>query len=132
MKFTIGNVTLTGMVPEETVQDFRGAPESQVQESTTVGAASATFYLRGNKKSTLTFTIERVHGSAEEAADFCVRHEFQFPVQGLFTYHTDHGELYLPGAVAVVTRYTLLGAATTHAYQIVGGGFLTKLPTSAS
>ncbi len=132
MELSIGNVSLTGMVPEESVQDLRGTPQSQVQESTPIGSENAVFYPRGNKKTTLTFTIERAHESAEEAADFCVRHEAQFPVQGLFTYHTDSGELYLPGAVAVVTQYSFRGATTTHAYRVAGGGFLTKFSQSAS
>ena len=132
MQLSIGKVTLSRGAPEETVQNLRGVPVSQVQEITAVGAASMVLQPRGNKKTTLTFTVERTHGSAEEAADFCVRHETQFPVQDLFTYRTDRGELYLPGALAEVTQYAFLGATTTHAYRVTGGCFLTKLPPSAS
>ena len=132
MQLTIGQVTLSRGTPEETAQNLRGLPESSVQEIAAVGAADVAFQLRGNKKTTLTFTVERTHPSAEDAADFCVRHEAQFPLQGLFTYRTDRGELYLPGAVAVVTQYAFRGATTTHAYRVVGGGFATRLPSSAS
>ena len=132
MQLTIGQVTLSRGAPTETVQNLRGLPESSVQVITAVGADSVVLQLRGNKQTTLTFLVERTHGSAEEAADFCVRHEAQFPVQGLFTYRTDRGELYLPGAVAVVTQYAFRGATTTHAYRVAGGSFLTKLPASAS
>ena len=132
MQLTIGQVTLSRGAPTETVQNLRGLPESSVQEITAVGADSITLQLRGNKRTTLTFLVERTHGSAEEAADFCVRHEAPYPVQGLFTYRTDRGELYLPGAVACVTQYSFLGATTTHAYRVTGGSFLTKLPASAA
>ena len=132
MQLTIGQVPLSRGAPEEAVQNLRGLPESSVQEIAAVGAANVAFQLRGNKKTTLTFTVERTHGSAEDAADFCVRHEAQFPLQGLFTYRTDRGELYLPGAVAVVTQYTFRGATTTHAYRVAGGGFVKRIPSSAS
>ena len=132
MQLSIGKVTLSRGAPDEPVQNLRGTPESPVQEIAAVGAASVVLQPRGNKKTVLTFTVERTHGSAEEAADFCVRHETQFPVQDLFTYRTDQGELYLPGAVATVTQYAFRGATTTHAYRVAGGNFLTKLPLSAS
>ncbi len=131
MQLFIGKVTLARGLPEESVQGLTGVPVSQVQESTAVGADSAVFTLRGNKKTTFTFSVERVHASAEEAADFCVRHEAQFPVQDIFIYRTDSGELYLPGAVAVVTKYSCRNATTTHAYSVVGGCFLTKLPSTS-
>ena len=131
VQLSLGKVMLSRGAPGETARDLRGVPESPLQEITAVGAASMVFRPRGNKKTTLTFTVDRTHESAEDAADFCVRHETQFPVQGLFTYRTDRGELYLPGAVASVTQYSFRGASTTHAYRVVGGSFLTKLPTSA-
>ena len=132
MQLSIGKITLSRGAPEDAAQNLRGLPEPSVQEITAVGADSVTFQLRGNKKTTLTFLVERTHGSAEEAADFCVRHEAQFPVQGLFTYRTERGELYLPGAVAVVTQYSFRGATTSHSYRVTGGGFLTRLPSSVS
>ena len=132
MQLSIGKVTLSRGAPEETVQNLRGVPESQLQEITAVGAASVVLQPRGNKKTTLTFTVKRTHGSAEDAADFCVRHDTAFPAQGLFIYHTDRGELYLPGAVASVSQYSFRGATTTHAYRVVGGSFLTQLPSSAA
>lgn len=130
MELVIGQLTLCRGTAGEAVQNFRGLPQSEIQESAALGAASVVLVPRGNKKTTLIFLIERTHGSAEAAADFCVRHESQFPVQGLFTYRTDSGELYLPGAVAVVTQYSFRGATTAHAYRVAGGSFLTKLPSS--
>ena len=115
MLLQIGNVPLTGTIPDESVCDFRGAPASLVQEVQGVDAASTEFIPRGNRKTTITFTINRTHASAETAADFCVRHEAQFPVQGLFTYATDLGELYLAAALVDVTQYSFKGAATVHA-----------------
>ncbi len=131
MQLQIGTVPLTGEVPDESVCDFKGAPVSALQESPAIGAAGVVFFPRGNRKSTVTFTINRTHASAEAAADFLIRHESQFPVQGLFTYKTDVGELYLAAAVADVTSYTFLGASTTHAYRVVGGAWLTTLPQTA-
>jgi hypothetical protein len=130
MQLTIANVPLTGLVPEENVQGFDGVPESLLQEVAALNSASRAFVPRGNKKHTLTFSIQRVQADAETAAYFLLAHEAQFPVQGTFSYQTDAGTFYQPNAVAVVTKYTLTGATSTHTYRVVGGAWLTAPPSA--
>ena len=131
MQISIGKVQLTGPIPAESVQAFKLSPVSEIQDSKAIGAQDITQFPRGNKKVTITFTIQRERKSAEEAAYFCAAHEMQFPVQDLLTYRTDAGVLYLPNAVAVVTQADFEGATTTHGYRITGGGFKTT-PDGAS
>ena len=122
MQITIGNLSLTGTIPAEQVQQFRLLSESQVQSTAALGADGIEQFLRGNKKLTISFTIQRQQTSAEEAAYFCLYHEAQFPLQGTLTYQTDSGELYLLGAVVVVTHAEFTGATTTHSYRATSGG----------
>ena len=130
MQITIAQIALTGTVPAEDVQDFQFAPESPVQTVTALGAADIAQFPRGNKKITFTFTIQRQHDSAEAAAYFVPSYEASFPVQGLLTYATAAGTLYMASAVAVVVRATVTGATSTLSYRVTGGGFLTSAPAS--
>ena len=130
MQITIAQVALTGTVPAEEVQDFQFASESAVQTVAALGAADVALFPRGNKKITVTFTIQRQHDSADAAAYFVPSYEASFPVQGLLTYATAAGTLYMASAVAVVVRATITGATSTLSYRVTGGGFLTSAPSA--
>ena len=129
MQITIAQVALTGTVPAEDVQDFQFVPESQVQTVLAVGAADIALFPRGNKKITFTFTIQREHDSAEAAAYFVPSYEASFPVQGVLTYATAAGTVYMASAVAVVVRASVTGATSTVSYRVTGGGFLQTAPS---
>lgn len=127
---TGGTVALTGTVPAEDVQDFQLVSESPVQTVPALGATDIAQFPRGNKKVTLTFTVQREHDSAEAAAYFVPSYEASFPVQGVLTYSTTAGTLYVASAVAVVVRATVIGATSTISYRVTGGGFVTSAPSA--
>ena len=118
MQITIGNVAITGAVPEEQVSGFEGTPSQLVQTVQGIGAAAKTFYLRGNGSDDLTGTVARVHASAEACAYFVVQHRLQFPVQGTLTFVTSAGTFTAKNAIAVVTKYIFKGATSVHTYRI--------------
>ena len=130
MQITIAQVALTGTVPAEDVQDFQFASDSPVQTVSALGAADIALFPRGNKQVTFTFTIQRQHDSAEAAAYFVPSYEAPFPVQGLLTYATAAGTLYMASAVAVVVRASVTGATSTLSYRVTGGGFLQTAPSA--
>lgn len=130
MDLQIGDLKLTGEVPEENVQDYRDVPVELVQKKQPINAASTEFIPRGNRERTITFKVSRVHENAEAAAYFLSEHERQFPVQGTFTKRTTDGEHYLNAALADVVDMTFQGATTVHSYKVLGGVWLGDRPAT--
>lgn len=78
---------------------------------------------RGNRRTSVTFSVTREHASVEAAQLYLLRHEVNVPRSGLVTFEAEQarGSLWMYDAVLNTVSSSHVGATTLHSYSILGG-----------
>lgn len=88
---------------------------------------------RGNRTTSISFTVTRGHNTIQDAERFCLEHELDVPDSGLITLVAGTGgtvvSRYLTGCVSAI-ECVHEGTMTVTSYQLVGGKMLKQKPTT--
>jgi hypothetical protein len=100
--------------------------EGLVQVATALRASHGAPLDRGNRTTTLRFTVSRRHPSLAAASEFLLRHSSGLvSLEGTLTLLDEEGaepdSFHLSHAVLRRVRGTQEGTTTAHAYEVIGG-----------
>lgn len=124
MKVSIGNFVLADGVTSF-VSGYNEDVQTTIQEDKPIRADATKYRDRGNKSTSISFSVTRLHGSLRAAFAFLLSHGAEAPGQGLIAFEaTDGGGRtvrYLVNGVLAQVGSSFTGATTFHRYQIRGG-----------
>ena len=133
MKVQIGSTWLAEG-GRESVSDFRINNEDILDVEAFLRATEISVFNRGNRKTTVKFSVKRTHDSVEAAETFILEHSTDMPGHGLVTFVAvsatgSETSRYLQDASVEVAEASYTGSTTYHTYTIIGGRMLTVRPT---
>ncbi|HSI83908.1 MAG: hypothetical protein ACAI35_04370 [Candidatus Methylacidiphilales bacterium] len=104
------------------------------QQVPTLRASSMRFLNRGNRLTTVSFTVMRKHADLLAAERWMLEHERDLPRDGVITLTAKHPtngyeiSLFMAEAM-VMPQSTYLGISTRHSYTITGGELVSTKPS---
>ena len=149
MKITLANFVLadhdvtstpTGLegstVKTTSVEDFQIEEQREMQVAHFFRGKQVTPYDRGNKQTTIRFTVWREHKTLRHSEVFALEHAKKVPGSGLLKIMSRIAngvstDRWFEATVCAVTRSGYLGVSTFHSYELIGGEVLDKNPKKA-
>lgn len=95
-------------------------------------AAAVEVFDRGNRRTSISFSVTRTHASLEAAELFILKHETTLPRRGLieFEAHQGRGRAWLYDAVLTQASCSHKGVTSVHDYAILGGAVSSVNPNT--
>ena len=117
------------------VNNFRISQQRSDQVAEYFRGASVQVFDRGNKRTSVTFEVARLHPTLRASEVYVLEHATKIPNRGLVILEskTPNGPVtrrYLNNAECEVVDASYEGVSTFHSYQILGGEILTKAPAA--
>ena len=120
------SVELTGIDKREWPDELRINGRPLVQEAQFLRAQKIKMFARGNRKTTVSFTVKRLHDSIQAAQVFMIQHYNLLPSEGTLRLKmiSDSGgaqNLTMEDSVLGAVLYWHVGKTTFFRYSIEGG-----------